>query len=408
MQIGSITKVSAALVVLLLGSGCNQGPPKAPVLGEAFVGPAVLKIRSDFPLQSSTVATVQHGERLEILQVRRKFIRVRTAQGKEGWTDERQLFAADDMKSLRDLTERAAKMPSQGAATTYAALNVHSQPALASPSILQLKPNEHVDVLRSVLFPRNEVPTRTPLIPPAPKKKKAPPKKAKEKKPPKYPAPAMPRPPGAPSDWLDLSRTDRAEDDDGQPDKPAGEKPPVKIDLWSLVRTPQGQAGWVLTRMLTMAIPDEVAQYAEGHRIVSYFAIGSTQDGDQKKNIWLWTTTTDSRAPWDFDSFRVFTWSIRRHRYETAHIERDIQGYSPVLLSASGFSVCMDKKDGSRMRRRFTLQGNSVRFASEEACEPPPPALEVKSASPLPVTETAESQPKESFWQSLKRRIGRK
>jgi SH3-like domain-containing protein len=376
-------------------------------MGEAFVGPAVLKIRSDFPLQSSTVATVQHGERLEILQVRRKFIRVRTAQGKEGWADERQLFAAADMRALRELAERSAKMPSQGAATVYAALNVHSQPALASPSIMQLKPNEHVEVLRSVLFPRNEAPPRTPLIPPAPKKKKAAPKKEKVKKAPKYPTPSMPRPPSAPADWLELSRTDPPEDDDSQDDKPAAEKPPAKIDLWSLVRTPQGQAGWVLTRMLTMAIPDEVAQYAEGHRIVSYFPLGSIQDGDQKKNIWLWTTTTDSRATWDFDSFRVFTWSMRRHRYETAHIERGIQGYSPVLLNGSGFSICMDKKDGSRMRRQFTLQGNSVRFATEEACEPPPPALHVTSPAPLPMTETAPAPPKESLWQRLKHKLGR-
>jgi hypothetical protein len=407
VQISSITKVSASLVVLFLSAGCNQGPPAPPTIGEAFVGPAVLKIRSDFPLQSATVATVQHGERLEIVQVRRKFIRVRTAQGKEGWTDERQLFAAADMKALRDLADRSAKMPSQGAATTYAVLNVHSQPSLASPTILQLKPNEHVDVLRSVLFPRNEVPARTPLIPPAPKKK-ATAKKEKVKKAPKFPVPPMPRPPTAPADWLDLSRTDPGDDDETQIEQPAAEAPPAKIDLWSLVRTPQKQAGWVLTRRLTMAIPDEVAQYAEGHRIVSYFAIGATEDGDQKKNIWLWTTTTDSRAPWDFDSFRVFTWSVRRHRYETAHIERGIQGYSPVLLNPSGFSICMDKKDGSRMRRQFTLAGNSVRFASEEACEAAPPALQVTSPAPLPVVATESAPPKESLWQSLKRRLHRK
>src|SRR5205823_7364911 len=122
-------------------------------------------------------------------------------------------------------------------------------------------------------------------------------------------------------------------------------------------------SGWVLTRLLSMAIPDEVAQYAEGRRIVSYFPLGETPDGEEKKKIWLWTTTTDSRQPWDFDSFRVFTWSIRRHRYETAHIERNLKGYSPVLLkdagdtargvSSPGFSSCTEKKHGQRMRREF-------------------------------------------------------
>jgi hypothetical protein len=404
VQKGFITKVSAATVLIFLCTSCNQGPPKAPVIGEAFVGPATLKIRSDFPLQSSTVATVQHGDRLEILQVRRKFIRVRTRKGAEGWTDERQLLAAADMQALRDLATSAAKMPSQGLATTYATLNIHTQPALASPSFLQLKPNDKIEVLRSVLFPRNEAPARTPLIPPA-KKKKAPPKKEREKKTPKYPVPPMPRPPAAPTDWLELSRTDSpedAEDDSAKtPDKPA---PPPKIDLWSLVRTPQKQAGWVLTRMLSMAIPDEVAQYAEGRRIVSYFPLGYTQDGDEKKTIWLWTTTTDSRAPWDFESFRVFTWSIRRHRYETAHIERNIQGYSPVLLTSSGFSICMDNKEDQRMRREFAMQGNRVSYVAEQPCEAAPPPLEVKSPAPLPVGEKPADPPKESTWEGIKRR----
>src|ERR1035441_9325438 len=122
-----------------------------------------------------------------------------------------------------------------------------------------------------------------------------------------------------------------------------------------------------------MAIPDEVAQYAEGKRIVSYFPLGEVQDGDQKKNIWLWTTTSDSKQPWDFDSFRVFTWSLRRHRYETGYIERNLKGYSPVLLkdvsvttksvaSANpGFSICMEKKDGQRVRREYALIGQTVR-----------------------------------------------
>jgi hypothetical protein len=335
--------------------------------------------------------------------VRRRFVRVRPRNGAEGWTDDRQLLAAADMQALRDLAAKAAKMPSQGVATAYSPLNIHSQPALASPSFLQLKPNEKVDVLRSVLFPRSEARARTPLIPPTPKKKKAP-KKEREKKAAKYPPPPMPRPPAPPPDWLDLSRTDPPEQEDTTPATPDKPAPPPKIDLWSLVRTPQNQAGWVLTRMLGMAIPDEVAQYAEGHRIVSYFPIGQVQDGDDKKTIWLWTTTRDSRAAWDFDSFRVFTWSMRRHRYETAHIERDIQGYSPVLLTSSGFSICMDKKDGQRMRREFTLQGNSVRYAAEQPCEAAPPPLEVKSPAPLPVAEAPSAPPKESTWEGIKRR----
>ena len=127
--------MAAALIVL--SAGCRGGPPRAPSIGVAYVGPAVLKLRGDIPLQSPAVATVRHGDRLEILQTRRRFLRVRAPNGAEGWTDERQLLAAEDMASLKELSERAARMPSQGQAITYSDLNVHTQPARQSPSFLQ-------------------------------------------------------------------------------------------------------------------------------------------------------------------------------------------------------------------------------------------------------------------------------
>ena len=134
------------------------------------MGPAELKIRGDIPLQSSTVATVKHGDRLEILQTRRRsFLRVRTRGGAEGWTDERHLLSTADMAALRELSERAAAMPVQGQATTYSELNVHTEAARQSPSFVQVGPKEKMDVLTHVATPRADAP-RKPLIAPTPKK----------------------------------------------------------------------------------------------------------------------------------------------------------------------------------------------------------------------------------------------
>jgi SH3-like domain-containing protein len=409
--------VVAALVLCL--AGCHSGPPQGPAIGEAYVGPAVLKIRSDIPLQSSTVASVKHGDRLEILQTRRRFLRVRTPTGAEGWTDERHLLSTADMAALSELSKRAATMPVQGQATTYSELNVHTQPARQSPSFGQVKEKEKMDVLTHVVTPRADAP-RKPLIAPTPKKAKASARKPAKKEA-KYPPPPMPKPPAPPKDWLGLSKT-------GQPEEAApaeeevDDKTPAPVDEWSLIRTASGQSGWVLTRRLVMAIPDEVAQYAEGHRIVSYFSLGEVRDGDVKKPTWLWTTIRDGTQPYDFDSFRVFVWSQRRHRYETAYIERNLKGYAPVLLQQvdfsargkgkaepvkyPGFSVCTEKKDGQRYRQEFAVPtAEMVRFAGEHSCEiPGAPVVPVKKPA-SPAAATAPAPPAETFAERVKKRL---
>ena len=418
-QVGPIAKLSLSVALVLCAAGCRPSRPHAPAIGEAYAGPVTLKIRSEIPLQSPTVATVKHGDRLEILQRRRRFLRVRTESGSEGWADERQLLATDDMAYLRDLAERARKLPAQGQGTCYSDLNVHMQPARQSPSFLQIKPKEKVDVLLHVVTPRIDVP-RTPLLPPAPKKSKNASNKTAGKEP-KYPPPPMPAPPPLPKDWLDLSKTDLP--DDAPPPEEEVDEKPTPTDEWNLVRTPGGEAGWVLTRRLVMAIPDEVAQYAEGRRIVSYFSLGKVQDGDEKKDIWLWTTITEGSHPYDFESFRVFIWSLRHHRYETAHIERNLIGYAPVLLKDveyapsgkssgaegkyPGFSVCVERKDGQRYRREYALLTNVVRFAGEYPCETLPPieTLKTRTAQTTIPTSADPPPPAESFTQRIKKRL---
>jgi hypothetical protein len=356
---------------------------RAGAIGEAYAGPAVLKIRHDIPLESPVVATVKHGERLELLQKRRRFYRVRVSSGVEGWTDERQLLAREDMDQLKQLTKRAARMPQQGQATTFGELNVHTLASRESPSFVQIRENEKVDVLEHITAPRTDLPRKA-LVPPAPKK--APAKKAESKYPPLAP---LPPPPGPPPNLAELSKTDLEADEDSK------EERPVPVDDWSLIRTTDGEAGWVLTRRLVMAIPDDVAQYAEGRRIVSYFPLAEVQDGNQKKHDWLWTTIGDGVHPYDFDSFRVFIWNSRRHRYETAYIERKLHGYAPVLLKQvelvsakgngsakyPGFSLCIEKDDGQRYRREYAFISNIVKFADERPCEAATPQTMVAQAA---------------------------
>ncbi|HUO28112.1 MAG TPA: SH3 domain-containing protein [Bryobacteraceae bacterium] len=348
-------------LLLLLGmAACRSSESRAPVIGEAFAGPALLSIRQDIPLQSPVVATVKHGERLEIIQHRRRFMKVRTARGAEGWTEDHLLLSSGEIAALKDVERRALAMPSQGLASTYDMLNVHTEPNRLSPSFLQIKEGGKVDVIAHVESPRVP-PVRQSLIPPRPRAVPGARKRAASK----YPLPPMPAPPPLPKNWMELSKIPAT-----PPDSDASSETdhPVPKDDWSLVRDSHGESGWVLTSRIYMAIPDEVAQYAEGHRITSYFSLGDVHDGDQLKHDWLWTTISSGGHPYDFDSFRVFTWSLRRHRYETAYIQRNVVGYFPVLTHPSGFSMCLDNGDGMRTRRTYSFVLTTVRLAGEEPC----------------------------------------
>jgi hypothetical protein len=280
---------------------------------------------------------------------------VRTKSGAVGWTDDRALLDPAQMARLRVLARETAGLPSQGGAKAFEALNVHTEPNRLSPSFAQLKAGELFDVIAHRVEPRKAPPKRE-LIPPLPR-----PERIAKKKRGFFPPPPAPAAPALPADWQKLSQERQAPAD---PDAA-----PVRYDDWTLIRSRGGQSGWVLTSAIYMLIPDEVAQYAEGHRITSYFSLGKIQDGDLKKDIWLWTTSEKLGEDHDFDSYRVFVWSLRRHRYETAYIQRRESGFFPVLAKAGEFSVCLQDDGGHRARKQYVMQGNLVRPAGEKPCE---------------------------------------
>ncbi len=110
----------------------------------------------------------------------------------------------------------------------------------------------------------------------------------------------------------------------------APEPPKPVMEDWYLVRNSAGRVGWVLLRMVDLDIPLEVAQYAEGQRIMGYFVLNTVQDGDKQVPQYLVLLNEPKDGlPWDFNQIRIFTWGRIRHRYETAYRERNLEGYSP-------------------------------------------------------------------------------
>ena len=342
---------------MIVTASCGSvEPEREPSIGEAYAGPPTLSLHAEIDSKSPVLAVVHHGDLLQIISHRRRWYKVRGPKGVEGWTDDRALLDLAQMKRLRELARETVGLPSQGVATTFETLKVHTEPNRQAISFLDVKEGEKFDVIAHRVLMREPLPRRE-LIPPRPKIEKKPKTKGKSSVPP----PPPPEPPGPPKDWVALSKALTLAPDD--------QLPPAAKDDWTLIRTRYKQSGWVLTSRLYLAIPDEVAQYAEGHRITSYFSLGKIADGDLKKDIWLWTTSVGLGEDHDFDGYRVFVWSLRHHRYETAYIQRRVTGYFPVLAKTGEFSVCLENDDGVRVRRQYTMLGNMVKGAGEKPCE---------------------------------------
>ena len=386
-----VFRLACLLPILTLLFSCGPEAKQTPSLGEVYVGPNTLPLRKEISLKSPVTATVKHGERLDIVMFRHRFLKVRTAGGAAGWTDVRQLISSEQMSGILALSARSAGLPSQGVAATSEPLNLHIDSNRASPSFLQVPAAAKCDIIGHRVAPRVQpAPEAFHAPAPAPRQPKHPVKATKETL--KLSPPPPPKPP---ANWLQLSQRARTQTDPApvpvQPVKPPEAKAPVVLEDWSLVRTADGKAGWALSRLLNMAIPDDVAQYAEGHRITSYFPMGEVRDDDAVKYNWLWTTVGSGVVPFEFDSFRFFIWSRRHHRYETAYIERNVMGHYPVEVNNRAatptFSLVLEDDNGKLWKTSYLFEGGRVHKLSSAPYQPPPEKTPVASlaAAPNPV-----------------------
>jgi hypothetical protein len=395
-------RLFASLALCAALAGCLDTHP--PAAGQVFAGPAELVLHEDLSPKSKPSGLVHHGEKLDVLEQRRRMYRVRSSAGIQGWTDERNLMSVDRMQALKQLEDQVRRWPSQGEATTFDILNVHTEAQRFSPSFIQIKPGETFDIMAHQTSPRAE-PVHRVLVKPQPRTDSGKKPPAKPKKMVLPPPPPAPKPP---SDWLELSQQRQAAPETVPLNKkPELVKDPVPEDDWTLIRTSQGAAGWVLTSRIFLNIPDEVAQYAEGHRIVSYFPLARVHDADRDtdKVTWLWTTVRAGQHPYDFDNVRVFEWNPRRHRYETAFIRKNVEGFMPVVVRRMDtqvtFSVCVADDNGAKQGYTYSLIDNRVHSAGSGECPKPEAAGETVS----PVT-AAPQPPPSSFSEKLKAKAG--
>jgi SH3-like domain-containing protein len=338
------------------------------VLEVAYVSGVQVNLRDRVAAVYEKAGLVKNGDRVEVLDHDRRFSKVRTASGQMGWMEQRYLVSQQVFDQLQKLTTENANDPVQAMGITRNDTNLHVEPGRETEHLYQILSGEKLAILKRGTADKNGVPS--PPARPAAAAQKPPAKtsaKANDK--------SGTKPNAKPADIAKPADNEKPADKEKHETSlanvvPHPSGPPPVIEDWWLVRDTHGRVGWVLARMVDFDIPLDVAQYAEGQRIVAFFALNTVDDGDKKIPQYLMVLTEPKDGlPFDFNQFRVFTWNVRRHRYETAYRER-LEGMLPVTLAKEDFGkegvlpvfvIRALEQDGKLAERKYKLNTPIVR-----------------------------------------------
>jgi hypothetical protein len=253
---------------------------------------------------------VVNGQPLEVLEHGRRFLRVKTEKNETGWIEERAVIDATEYKAFQDLTAQHKQDPVVASGAVRDDIYLHITPGRNSDHFYLLPENDKVQLLVRASVPKVQPGDPAPHADAAQPAKPESRRQAKSGTPP--PPPMTVIEPAAASE--------------------------IPMEDWWLIRDSQGHVGWLLGGRIDVDVPDDVAQYAEGQRIVGAYLLMRVTDPEanvpnhQVPEYVTALSPPRSGLPFDFDQIRVFTWSVKHHRYETAFRIHPIQGFLPVKV----------------------------------------------------------------------------
>lgn len=367
----------ALLSVCLLSDGCSRLRPK-PAQEYVYVTAKKTYLRDRVAAVSNRTATVENGDKLLVLDHGRRFLKVQTEKGELGWINDNLVAGQAIFDQFAALAKEHEKDPVVASGVVRDDVYMHISPGRDSERFYRLAEGEKLKLLRRATLPK-------------------------------------PVPPGVRAVAPVIVKGKAVEAEAPQP--PA-------MDDWWLVRDSKGDTGWLYSRLMDVDAPEALTRYSEGQRIVGAYVLAKVYDPEapqDDKNIAEYVTVTSpfkSGLPYDFDQMRVFIWNLKKHRYETAYRDRNIEGYLPLevrmasdpygkapasmapaptfsyrVLSDEAPAVVPDPVTGAvvpgkTILKTYRLEGNLVRRVLPPGVPPP------GEAHPQPVVKKAKRAPR--------------
>ena len=120
-----------------------------------YVSAQETSLRDRVATMYNKIGTVHGGDRVEVLEKSRRFLRVRTDGGQEGWIEERSLVPQDVYDAFQKLASDAAGQQVQAHGTARSELNMHVTPSREGEHLYLLKDGEKVEVLKRATAEKN-------------------------------------------------------------------------------------------------------------------------------------------------------------------------------------------------------------------------------------------------------------
>lgn len=378
--------VAVGCVVLL--SGCSHLRPK-PAKQYVYVTAKQTYLRDRVAAVSNRTATVTNGEKLQVLEQGRRFLEVVTEKGERGWIDDKAVATPAVYEAFQDLKRKEMDDPAVASAVVRDEVYLHIRPGRETERFYLLNEGEKLKMLRRATVPKPLPPGQRPV---------------------------KPKPAAVGGEQAVLVSGKAGSKGDGAGSEPAAPVGPAMEDWW-LVRDSKGDTGWIYSRMIDVDAPDALTRYSEGQRIVGAYVLATVNDPEapqDDKNVPEYVTVQSpykAGLPYDFDQVRVFTWNVKKHRYETGFREKNIEGYLPVtigrasdpygkgaaaemvaptftyrVLAADAAPVVPDPVTGAvvpgkTIVKTYRLEGNMIRRVLQPGSTPEP------EAHPEPVAE---------------------
>jgi hypothetical protein len=291
---------------------------------------------------SNHVAEVVDGQKLEVLERVHRFIKVKTEKNEIGWIEERAVIDSKIHGAFDQLVTDHQHDPLVAKGTVRDDVYLHIRPGRDTERFPLLPANDKVELLARASAPKVAPATlhATTTNASKPQGSGGTTSQSSATSPTNKPA----TPAAKPATPATQNHPAATSTQSAPEPPPVLIPPPVLMEDWWLVRDSQGRIGWLLAGRIDVDVPDDVAQYAEGQRIVSAFVLAKITDPDSDApdhQVSEWVTALapmQSGLPFDFDQVRVFTWSTKRHRYETAFRLHPIQGYLPLKITTADTS----------------------------------------------------------------------